>query len=868
MRWWNRLFNKRTLEHHLDAELRYHFERKVAEHVAGLSEQEARRLARLEFGGLEQVKEECRDARGMRWIEDAIQDVRYALRGMRRNPGFTAVAVVSLALGIGANTAIFSVVNAVLLRPLPYPEPAQLVRVGRQATQGGDVTMPEYEFWKEHSSSFVAVAGHRGGGERRLLSGTGQEWIQVMTVTADFLRTLGVNPALGREFNSEETRLGGPQAIILSDSLWRRSFGADREVLGRAVTLDGRSHVIVGVLPPNLWFPESAEALVPLGNSRSLADAGTNTQLIARLQAGVSLRQAQAEMATVTENFRRAYPGDATREYRGLMVIPYHDWLAGNVRLNLLLLFGATGLLLLIACSNLVSLLLTRLSSRGKEIAVRLALGSSRSRLLRQFLVENLLLAGLGAAAGLFTAYGLLGGLVSFLPFHLPIAAPIQVDGVILAFTLAITVSTALLFTFVPLLSAAHLNLHDALKSVGRIAGFGSARQRIRNVLVVGEVALSAMLLAGAGLLIQSLYRVHQERLGFTPQELITFQTPLAPERRQNTADRLNFTRAMLERLQAAPGVRGVAATNVLPLTGWSNLPTQRHGHPDQSIGGMEIRPITPAYFELMGIPVLRGRSFAESDSSAPVAVINESLARTWWPEGDAIGDRLIVGRFQGREFGKDSPREVIGIVGDTKTSLKELPRPTVFVPMTQAGAFPPSSLAWIVRSSGSAGLAEELRRVVTDIDPGQRIRQLRTMDEIVASSTARSRFDAWLFGLFAGVALALAAIGVYGLLSFSVSQRRQEIGTRLALGAAGSDILRLVLQQGLVLTFAGLVFGLAGAVFLSRTLASLLHGIRPNDPLNLAAVSLVLLGVGVVASFIPARRATKIDPIVTLRYE
>lgn len=868
-RWIRSLGRCQALERGLDDEIRFHIDQQTEKNRrAGMSLDEARRQAFIKFGGTERIKESTRDQFRPAVLENALRDLRYAARMLRKNRGFTTIAIVSLALGIGVNTAMFSVIRAVLLAPLPYPQPDQLVQVGQHVTQGGDVTIPEYQFLKDHSRVFSSIAAYRGAGERRLVWEAGQDWISTVTVTTDFLRTLGVRPALGREFTAEETHAAGPQAIIVSDGVWRRSLGADPGVLGRAVRLDDTSYTIVGVLRPEFWFPQPTDALVPLRPTGSLSDRGTNTQLMARLQHGLSIRQAQAEMATVSEGFRRAHADEVAADYRGLLVLPFQDSLTRDVRLNLWLLFAATGLLLLISCANLTALLLTRFAGRGREMVVRLALGSSRGRFVAQFFVENLLIATLGAAAGLLTAYALLQGLVAWMPFSLPASSPVRLDGTVLVFTLLVAAATALAFTLMPLLATRRLDLQGALQSAGRNTGAGHVRARTRYVLVVSEIALSTTLLIAAGLLIQSLHHMHQERLGFVPQGLMTFETPLEPERRQD-AERLTFTEAMLDRLSALPSVQGVAAINVLPLTGRSNLPTQREGHPELSIGGMEIRAVTPAYFELMGIPVRRGRSFTEIDgaSSLPVAVVNETVARSWWRDGDAIGDRILIGRFEGREFLKDSPREVIGIVGDTKTlTLQEPPRPTIFIPMTQG--LPSPNLAWVIRANDSVGMAEDLRRAVAEIDPGQRVRRLRTMDEIVASMTASSRFNASLFGMFASVAVVLAAIGLYGVLSFLVAQRFQEIGTRMALGAGRSDVLRYFLKQGLVLTATGLGLGLAGALALTGWLASLLYGVQPRDPLSFAAVSLVLFLVGLAASAVPAYRATRIDPIVALRCE
>ncbi len=863
------LFSREQSGSGFDEELETHLSLLTERFVLrGMSPEEAHYAALRQLGNSGLLKEYRREMQTIMWPETLWQDLRFAVRLLRKAPGFTVVAVLSLALGIGVNTAMFSVINAVLLHSFPYPGANRLVRVGRGGGKG-DASMPEYAFWKEHARFFSSFAGYRGGGERHFSRGSGDEWISILAITTDFVRTLGIPLSLGREFTAEEAKAGGPSAIVISDGLWRRSFGADPQVLGRSVILEDKSYTVVGVLAPGFWFPDSSDAFVPLQSTGTVIDTGSNTTLIARLKDGCTLKQAQAEMAIITEDFRRANPVSITREYRGMRAISYVDSLVGDVRVNLLVLFGATGLLLLISCSNLAALLFTRFAARRKELAVRMALGSSRQRLLTQFFVENLLIAGWGGAVGLLTAYSLLRGLVAWMPFDLLVSSPIQLDRSVLAFTIAVTAVTALVFTLTPLLATSRINVQESLNSAGRSAT-GGVRAGARNLLVIGEVALATTLMIGAGLLIQSLKRVYQERLGFAPHGLITFQTPFARSRRENTADRMNFTNTMLERLAAVPGVRGVAATNVLPLVGWSNFPTQREGRPDQSIGAMEIRSVTPAYFELMGIPVRRGRSFAGRDdaNSAPVVVINETLARTWWLNGDPTEDRIVIGLYQGHEIGKDPPRQVIGVVGDTKTSLKDLPRPTLFVPMAQTDALGVSSLAWIVNATGVAGFADTLRSTTLEIDPSQRIRQVRSMDEIVASRTASSRFNASLFGIFAGVALLLAAIGVYGLLSFLVAQRRREIGTRIALGATHADILNLIFKQGVVLTTIGLVIGLLVAYFATRWLASLLYGVQSRDFFTFAAAAFVLMLAALIAIYLPAHRAARIDPTVALRYE
>lgn len=805
-----------------------------------------------------------------------IQDIRYTVRVLYKQPGFTLVAILTLALGIGAVTAMFSVINAVLLRPLPYPDPHRLVRVARSTNQDAITTM-EYSFWKEHSHAFSPMAGYRGVSDHHLIAGNEQEWIKSMAVTRDFLRTLGITPALGREFEAQEELAGSVPAIMISQRLWREAFQKEPGVLGRSIKLDTTTYTVVGVLPENYWFPQMADALVVLQfKSGGVEDNGTNTSVIARLRDGVSLQQAQAETTNLTQSFRQAYAGRISSNYKGLVLVNYQDWLVGNVRMNLLLLFGTTGFLFLMVCSNLASLLLARLASREKEIALRLALGSNSRRLLGQFLVENMVLSGLGILAGLLVANVMLHGLLALIPLHLPTASPIRLDGAVLAFAVSVFVLLALVFTLVPALNAGRLNVREALKAVGNVAGARSAHQRVRNMLVIGQVAVSTVLLVSACLLIQTLYRLHQEQLGFNPQGLISFSTPLAPDRYPDASSAWRFATTVMDHIRPLPGVSGVAAINVLPLTGGINLPSEREGHPDQSIGGTEIRLVTPDYFKVMGIDLRQGRSFTEEENAGTtqVAIINEALAKRWRLQDNPLGERITLGRYQGRDYKeiKDFPREIVGIAADTKTvNLKEPSRPTVFLPLAQSKDVfigMTGKLSWVIRGDRPAGMVDRLRNVLAEIDPTQKIQDMQTVDEILATTTATSRFDAWLFGVFAGLALTLAAVGVYGLLSYAVAYRRQEIGTRMALGATRGSVLQAFLKQGLVLTSIGLLLGIAGTLFLGRFLASQLYGIKPNDPLSFIVVSCLLLVVGLLASYIPSARATKIDPAIALRYE
>ncbi|HEY3836063.1 MAG TPA: ABC transporter permease [Bryobacteraceae bacterium] len=863
----SRFIRRRRWDRERVRELESYLEIETGENIArGMSPEAAQQAARRKLGNPILIREEFYWMNSISFVETAWRDIRYGLRTMRHTPAFTTVAILSLALGIGANTAVFSVVHAVLLRSLPYPEPQQLLRVVQSDGLFGAVGIPQYEFWKAHASSLATAAGCRSGPTRNLISGSAEIAVNTMLITADFFRTLGINPQLGREFNSEETRVHGPQAAILTNGLWRRAFAADPRILGRSITLEDNSYTVVGVLPSDFWFPGAGDVFIPLQPSGSLSDNGMNTEMIARLKPNRPLGQALREMPAVTAAFRRAHP-DQARNYRGLTILRFQDALVGDVRLNLLLLFGAVGLLLLIACSNLASLLLARLAVRQKEIAVRLSLGSSRGRLFQQFIIENLLLTLAGSAAGLLAAWGALRGLVALIPFELPASAPIRLDPPVLLFLFAVALAVGLLFSLIAFLNASHLTVHDALKTGSRSSGGHSGRAR--TVLVVGEVALSVSLVVGAGLLIQSLYRMQREPLGFQPQGLMTFNTPVAPRLQRSPDAWRQFHETVLQRLQTVPGVHAVAAANMLPFVSPSNLPTERLGHPENGIGGMEVRLVTPAYFEAMQIPIRSGRALTPSDtaSTSPVILVNEAVTRAWWPRGGAIGDQVVIGRFRGREVFKDTAREVVGVVADTKSLfLREQPRPTVYIPLAQA--WTPGNLMWIVRATLTPGLAADLRHAVSEIDPSQRIGRFQTLQAIVETTTATSRFDAWLFGIFGALALALTAIGVYGLLSFSIARRTNEIGIRMALGASRAGVLRMVLRQGLGLVLVGIATGLGAAFFLTRFLSSLLFGVRASDPLSFVLGAGLLILAGSLASYFPARRATRVDPMVALRWE
>lgn len=794
---------------------------------------------------------------------------------LRRNPGFAVVAGITLALGIGANTAIFSVVNAVLLRPLPYPRSGEIVQVNL-AWKGGSVndslTGPEFEFYRDHASALQAMAGFRGGPDLSIERGGASEWLTSLRVTDGFLQVLGVNPALGRGPVRDETRPGGAQTVVLSDSLWRSAFGADPAVVGRQVEMGDRSYTVVGVMPPGFRFVEQpTDVFIPLQLGRSIEDTGMNTRVIARLKTGTARAEAQANINVVFDQFRQQ--GSAQSGQQGVQIVGYQKWLVGDLGPSLLMLFGAVGLLLLIACANVAGLIMARTNVRQREISIRLALGGERWQLLRQFLAESLLIALVGGTAGLLTAGWALRILVSSIPWDTPKSNHIGLDSRVLAFTLLLALVTSLVLGFVSYWQTRQVDLITSLKEGGMQAGRSATRNLTRKALVIGEVALSLMLLVGAGLLIESLYHLHQQKLGFEPQHVLTMTTPFAPAAKLTTAQIWSFEQQVLDRIKTLPGVTSAAVVTKPPLTGPANLPTEHEGHPEHSIGGMEYRAISPQYFQTMHIPILRGRHFLETDtgSSTLVAIISESVAHAWWNGTSPIGDRIVVGAYAGRTFPEvlEPPREVVGVVADVKNLAIDEDEPTtIYVPASQL--FKPifGSTAWVVRASGNLALAGALRSAVEAVNPDQRVLNVQSMTQVVARSVARPSFDALLMGTFAALALVMTSVGIYGVLSFHVARRTQEIGIRMALGAKRGNVLRMVVGQGAFLAAVGIGIGLGGAVVLSRFLSSLLSGVRATGPAAYALVALLLLAVALVASYIPARRAAAVDPMTALRRE
>ena len=799
-----------------------------------------------------------------------LQDLRYGMRMLIKRPGFTVIAVLTLALGIGANTAIFSVVNAVLLRPLPYTEPERLVQCYWQWAKGEteSVTATEYTFWKEHSQYFESAGGFSGTSSGFNLAGGAEPLrVQGMPVSQDFLQVLGINPALGRNFSSEEDRPNGPRAAIISDGLWRSYFGADPSVIGRQVDLNGGSCDIIGILPRGFQFGAAVDLLVPLQLKVNPKDQGHNTSMVARLKTGVTIEQAQAEMDQLLPEFRDVYPNHAGPTEKGIKLIAYKQHVIGDISQVLLLLFSAVGFVLLIACANVANLLLARSVGRNGEMAIRVALGAKRGRLIRQLMTENLLLALTGGVGGILIALWLLPALVAMSPADLPRLGEINLDNQAVLFAILVSVATCLLFGIAPALRAARVDINQSLKSSSGKQGAHGFDARLRGLLIVGEVALAMVLLTGAALLIKSFVKLNEVELGFDPNNLTTLQLSLASDRYNNAASVWSFENQVLEKISALPGVTSAAVVPGLPMERALNMYITPAGRDEKSGRSVECRAISPDYFRTLGITLQRGRAFTEDDKrgTAPVVIVNERLAQLFWPDTDPLGEQIL---FNGKS-------QVIAVANNIKErGLNQPVLPTFYVPAPQMsdGATVATHqwfmTSWIVRTNGPVDLSTSLRNIVKELDPQMPVAKIRPMTDVISSSISFQHFLMMLMGMFAGLALTLTAIGIYGVLSYHVSQRTHEIGIRMALGAQTRDVLGLVLRQGMALTLIGVALGLGASYALTRLMGSLLFGVTATDPVAFIVTSLVLTGVALGACAMPARRATKVDPIIALRYE
>jgi predicted permease len=865
----------------VDDEIAFHLEARATELVAaGMTPERARRRAVEEFGDMERARRLCRQIgeqqRRRRYVAEVLdtvrQDLRYATRMLLRSPGFAAAAIVTLALGIGANAAIFSLVNAVLLRPLPYREPERLVRVWERSPNGDErnvVSPGNYHDWRMRSKSFAPLAAHSWSYGVAMTDQGDPAMVTLVDVSLSLLTTLGVGPAIGRPFSEDEALTG--DALLLSDGFWRARFGADSAVLGRRITINERPHTIVGVMPPGFSFPEAnVQAWRPATPSRlsPTERRGHNWFVVGRLVPGATLDGARAEMRTIASALAREYP--EFMKGWGVTVVPLHADIVATVRPVLLVLLAGVGVILLIACANIANLLLARAVTREREMAVRGALGAMRGRLLRQLLTEGLVLAVVGGALGIILAAPVLRGLIALAPSDIPLLESVPLDRTVLAFAATATVLSTALFALAPAARLARTDLQTMLRASQGSAG-GLRHGRLRNALLVGEVALSLVLLIGAGLLLRSARQLNAVDYGYRPDGLLSVYLDLPRARYDSSIRHILFYGQLLDRIRAIRGVAGAAATSETPAAGFNmTFSYTIEGRPAPTASGREdaqpMHVVTPEYFRVLGIPLRRGRTFdTRDDSAAPrVVVVNEAFARRHWPGENALGRRFSL-------RGPEGPwLEIVGVVGDTRMLGADVPpTPIFYVPHAQKQWPWLTWMALIVRAEAGRdprSLGRPVQAAVAEQDRGLPIHRIATVQELYGESTARRHFATTLITVFAALALLLGTIGMYGVLSYAVAQRRREIGIRIALGAKPAQVMGTVLGQALLLTAIGVGIGISAAFALTRLLGALLYEVSPTDPITYVAVALLLTIVAAVAAWMPAWRATRIDPLVVLR--
>jgi putative ABC transport system permease protein len=853
----------------------------------GLPADEARRKARLKFGNPRTTREQVWRYRSFPWVENGWRDLRFAVRALAKTPGFALIAILVIAVGIGVNTAVFSVINTVLLKPLTYPDPQSLMQLENVSPRGSFpmANIPKFNIWHQQSSVFAQVAAYDfGGAGLNLTGGDHPEQVQGIHVSADYFALFGAPLAAGRTFTAAEDSPNGGHVVVLNYGLWKSRFGGDPNIVGSTVQLDGQSYLIVGVIgrgfvtdtPADLWVPFQFDL-----NSQDMAHYFT---VAARLKPGITVPQANAQLRVAAAQYRRAYGSNALAPEDGFGVLSLQESMIGDTRVPLLVLLGAVGLVLLIACANVANLLLARASSRKRELATRAALGAGRGQIIRQLLTESLALSLTGGVLGLILGFVGVRLLLAINPGDIPRlgeeGSAVTLDLNVLLFTLGVSVFTGILFGLVPAITASRPNLAATLNENGSRSGMSIRSGKLRSALVVSEMALALVLVIGAALLIRTFLKLEAVDPGFETHNVVTMTMSVSGDRFQTTGPVAQVIRDGRDRIMAIPGVVDVGATNCLPLAGGFGMGFDILGRPRgdaSSSGGAGFYSISWSYFNAFKIPLLRGRSFTEHDNGAApgVVMINQAMAKRFWPNSDPLRDRIQIGAGAGPAFA-EGPRQVIGIVGDTHDQgLNRDPFPIMFIPIAQ---MPDAETAlnsrvaplwWIVRSTGDPHtLVNPISAALRDASGGLPVAHVRTVDELEVRNTSRQRFNMLLLTVFGGAGLLMAAIGVYGVMSYSVQQRTQELGIRMALGAQASDLRGMVIGQGMTLTLIGVVIGVGGAFWLTRFLASFLFGVKAWDPFVFIATPLLLTVVALIAIWIPAKRATRVDPMAALRFE
>jgi putative ABC transport system permease protein len=815
-------------------------------------------------------------------METFLTNLRQCLRTLAKSPGFTLVAVLTLALGIGANTAIFSVVNAVILQPLSYPNPDRLVELVWTTADGiADVaSIPKFNAWRQQTQVFDSVAAYDFAGPGiNLTGGDRPEQLKGIHVSADYFRVFGAPMAIGRTFTAEEDRPGGPAVVVISNALWRSRFGRDPGLVNRTIDLGGEPYVVIGVLGPSFLSDPKSDVWLPLKPDPNSIDQGHYLRATARLKPGVTMEQAKVAMQLAAVQFKQKFPKALSGPKDSFSVVRLKDGVIGDVRSGLLLMFGAVGLVLLIACVNVANLLLARATIRRREMAIRSAMGASRSRLAWQVLTESVLLSLAGATLGIGFGYLGVRALLAMNPGDIPRIGEngeaISLDWRVLLFTLVVAVLTGILFGLIPALTASRSDITSTLRESGARAGGGMRHNKTRSILVVTEMALALILLIGAVLLIRTFGALRGVNPGFDAHNVLTMEMSLAGAHFEKAAAVDQLERDGRQKLESLPGVVSAGLTCCLPLEGGFSLPFAIEGQPPKDTEA-EWLSISPHYFDVFRIPVNSGRPFNERDNGAGsrVVIVNEEFAKKFFGKGDGLGSQVTIGKGVGPEF-DEPPREIVGIVGDVRQGLDQPPNPVMYVPIAQVNDGVVAlnnrigAIQWTVRTKLQPfSLSADIQRELREASGGLPVAHIRSMQQVVSESTARNDFNMTLLTIFAGVALLLAAIGIYGLMAYSVQQRTQEIGVRMALGANPSQVRRMVVLQGMQLNLIGVILGIVASLALTRLMESMLFGVKPWDPVTIVVVVLLLSFVTLLAAYLPARRASRVDPIVALRYE